>query len=537
MADIVHVAPTKLDDTGLGVTDTVNLVFDEGVDEVIVLEVANSGTGVCRLVVTNTDSSNLITDMRVEEGETKRANLQRLPQRISFYVERFNGAPVVTVTERTNAGAVLPSQSQAEPDDLNTYLGRAIGETVPPWTSTVTVSPADSVFDAIEALDVQSAAVGIARQNYIVVNELSDFPTPVGGVITLASGVIYEINGTVDIGTNRIDASAVLCLRGLCPEQDRLLCNNASALITTTGSLDMGFLTLINSGGPVLDASATTANTFITRSLRIRNSVSVGTIQGYGVIALRRLVVTGCSDGFTIDGTNGFVVFGPLLSTSNLGTFTFLTIPNTAAVSSVLMSGMSIDSAAGQTALNIDAAALISERGIVVDSSFTGAGTALTGITKSQLGWQFRGNSGILDSRNIGEIVISGNALETTINVVDQFESINATFSDGLLERFTRAGDTLTYQGDNDVEVQIIANLNVIGVGTGDKTAVARLLLNGSPVGITGLGFVDNVRNQNLIPLASLTISNGDTVSIEITNQTNTNNLIVEDMLLSVTER
>jgi len=42
------------------------------------------------------------------------------------------------------------------------------------------------------------------RDNYVLVKTTADLPTPVGGVITLVSGTLYEINGTLVL-SDKID--------------------------------------------------------------------------------------------------------------------------------------------------------------------------------------------------------------------------------------------------------------------------------------------------------------------------------------------
>lgn len=375
------------------------------------------------------------------------------------------------------------------------------------------------------------------RDKYVLVKIPGDFPAPSAGVITLAAGVTYEINGTVDLGTDRIVATGAGCIRSACTQENKLLTTNASALITSTDGLEMDELTLENDIGPIFDVSGGGTGSFVITRITLNGSTRVGDVDNCAVISVRRCVVQGCADGFSLDLASSFVLFNGILSNANTGTFTFLTIPATASFIGLSYSDMAIDSLVTQTALDINSGATITERGLVSSSAFTGAGTALAGITKADIQWQFRSNTGILDSKIIGEIIISANALVTTIVTIDVFVSINATFSNGLLERFTRAGDTLTYIGELDVEVQIIGNLNIFGVDAIDKTAEARILVNGTPVGIFGHGFVDVTRHANVIPMANVTLSTGDTIDIEIANSRNTDNLIVEDMLLTVSER
>ena len=188
--------------------------------------------------------------------------------------------------------------------------------------------------------------------------------------------------------------------------------------------------------------------------------------------------------------------------------------------------------------MNISPSAIIAEIGVVTTSDFSGVGTALTGITKGDLSWLFRSNIGVLDSKTIGELSFSGNALVTTIVTSGVFVDINATFSAGSLERFTQSGDELTYIGLGDVEVEIIATSSIDPSGN-DISIATRIMLNGSQIGVVGNGFAKAASRAGSTPAATTTLVTGDVISIQVANTTaaSTDDVVVEDLLLIVLER
>lgn len=519
--DIVHISDVRLP---IGqVTNTVTLRLTDGVDEVLILELRNLGTGMCRMVVQDADSGSIVVTVLADSGATKRVNLQQLPSRISFYVEAVQGIPVVRVKELTGAGAVLPGPSQNEPDDLNLYLGRSAEEVVPQWLYNVTVSPTDSVKDAIDALDFQSGAVGLARENYVVVNDVIDFPAPVAGVITLLANTVYEINGEVDIGTNRIDAGSCQFVRGLSSRVDKIITNNANALLTKVGTIQIEGLQLTNSGGPVLDCSGGgPGDTFVGSNLRFVGSASIGTLQDYAVISLRTILTAGCADGLTVDGSNGLLALGNQASFTNLGTFTWLTLLSGAAFTGVLLEALTIDSAAGQTALDIDPGVLLTGIGRVVNSSFTGAGTPLTGITKGEPRWLFKGNSGILDSLQVAELSFIGNATATVVPANNTFVDINpgaGGFSQNFLERLSEPSDgVVQYDGADDVTVIVNAIIMAQPSGMALDTWAARITRNAVPIFTFTTQFTKAGQPTALPITKALVLSPGDQVNVQITN-------------------
>ena len=75
--------------------------------------------------------------------------------------------------------------------------------------------------------------VGAAgRNNYVLVKKISDFPTPSGGVITLADNTAYEINGTISFGTDRIVCGVSNVIYGIDKSDDILFYTGTGDLIT-----------------------------------------------------------------------------------------------------------------------------------------------------------------------------------------------------------------------------------------------------------------------------------------------------------------
>lgn len=587
MADIVHIPSVTLF-TGQ-FTEAVVKEFQEGLEELIVLELTNRASGQARMVVNDENGSLLATVTQVGPG-AKRLNLQPLSSSISFFVECASGESRVDVVELRTATAVLPPGSSgssipeidqidqfigrasgetdpvygsaiivtqnadletavgeldafvgaggAEDADQDSFMGRGTGETSPTYSSTTTVAQSSDLETAVGALDAEvgNGSSSLHRNNYVLVKAASDFPAASGGIRTLAAGVTYEINGSVDIGTDRLDASAAACIRGTCPDNDKLLTSNATSLISSITGLRISELTLENSSGPIFDIDGGGTSSFLARAFQIESSSAFGNIDNCTIISIRNWTIVATSDGITLGGTSGFVVINAVLSQSNLGTFTFLTIPAATTISGATMHDLAIDSAAGQTALNISPSATIVEKGVITSSAFTGSGTALTGITKGDVDWLFRSNRGILDSKIIGELTFIGNSAATVIASIGVFVDINATFSAGTLERFTQSGDELTYIGLENVEVQIIATVRFDPNG-GDRTMGSRITVNGSQVGVVATTYAKAANSSSANPMAAVTLSSGDVISIQISNEFDTGNIIAQELLLTVLER
>ena len=431
--------------------------------------------------------------------------------------------------------------ASSEDADQDSFMGRGAAESSPTYSSTVYVTQNTDLEAAVGELDaaINTAIAVHARVNYVLVKAASDFPAAVGGVRTLASGVTYEINGTIDLGTDRLDASAAACIRSVCSDSNKLLTSNATSLISSTAGLSIEELTLENDSGPVFDVDGGGTTSFLARSIRVEGSSSIGNIDNCTVISLRSFIVQTTSNGMTLDGTSGYVLLAGVLAAGNLGTFTFLTLPASSTFISVTMHDMVIAHLATQTALNISPSATLTGKGVVTASDLSGAGTPLTGINKGAARWLFRSNRGVQDSRVIGDMSITSNAAVTTINTINVWVSINATFASGVLERFTRSGGTLTYTGVDTEEIILRANAVFVkqaGVG-GNSNMQLRILKNGSQIGIFGSIRTEDAKPNNVVASAATSISTSDTLTLQVRNVTDTDDLVVQELEFTAWER
>jgi hypothetical protein len=73
----------------------------------------------------------------------------------------------------------------------------------------------------------------LRRDNYVLVKTLADFPTPSSGIITLVPGTMYEINGTILLGSNKIDINGCEIVGGD-SNNDKLSFTGTGALFKST---------------------------------------------------------------------------------------------------------------------------------------------------------------------------------------------------------------------------------------------------------------------------------------------------------------
>lgn len=241
-----------------------------------------------------------------------------------------------------------------------------------------------------------------ALNNVVIVKKLEDFPTPVSGIIVPVANVSYQINGTVNIGTNQIERGVSNVFFGLDKSNDKLVYTGTSSMFIDGASganqdMSIGFLTLaaITAGGSVFNLTGSTNKTEI-RDCIFGSSASIGTLNGGGVLSWKSIFCSGNSGGLTVQGTWGYVALADTFWVSNSSTITCISIPS-GSFTEIVISRNVFDVSSGQTALNIslDVTANIA---VVELCDFNGAGTYITPLNYLSTVWNLRTNRGITNT-------------------------------------------------------------------------------------------------------------------------------------------
>ena len=310
--------------------------------------------------------------------------------------------------------------------------------------------------------------------NEIIITTLTDFPTPVAGVITLDGTKHYRISGIVNIGTNRIESNGAILISGTILTLDRIITNNSTALIRQYNGfpVQINEVLFTNTGGPVYDIdglNAATSNISLNRNA-ITLSTSVGTIKNTVRINIAQSAYANCANGITFDGSHNIISIVDLGIPLATGTFTGLTIPSTAQIGSMRMTDCNVTVSSGQTAFNISASATVINPPVRVDDVvIIGDGTALTGITKANKYYEFFQCIGILNSLVFGSVGYSSSTpnVITTTNDTSYFDiSGNYTLA-STSERFDLSANShngeIVYNGVKTISLVITLKFSASG--------------------------------------------------------------------------
>lgn len=258
----------------------------------------------------------------------------------------------------------------------------------------------------------------------IIVESISDFPTPISDVITLEASKTYLISGCVDIDSNRIEYSNNTCICGLNKSLDKLSSTTISNAMFTAIGIEFYLDNItIESKGPsssILDVCLSNTDRCEIQECIFLNSHSLGNIKGGCLIRFEGNTRDGCSNGIIINGdsiTNlhisEYIVknsTGTDIRISN-GTFGSINIINSI-----------FDVPSGSNGLDFSNEVVVNGGAIVMDNIFYGDGTFLvTGAGQSDqktLRWEYTSNFGIEDTKVFGFMHLFKNGDLTDFNFI-----------------------------------------------------------------------------------------------------------------------
>lgn len=389
--------------------------------------------------------------------------------------------------------------------------------------------------DAQDLTDFKGALAISATDITNFIQSKSDLPTAVAGVITLAANTTYYIfDGTIDLTGDRIVCSANTVIIGSSSENCILKSTGLSAetaLITSTYSLPMRFLTITHGKALNLDATGNSDQALDWAGVNFTDCATIGTIKSYNNF----LSTDGAflnSQGLTFDGSIATVAFsGCLFDTSAAGTGIIL--PDTLTITRrfrVIYS--SFIAASGETALNVSDSATIPNEGYILDTiNFAGGGTYIVGVQHSSNKALFVNCKPIDNSGSIAQYYMVGNATATVIAGTDTFVRVAGTTTSGAyVEKFTLANNKATYAGNLIGFYKVTAFLTFT---SGNNNIIrGRIAKNGTTTASSESKSTANAagRSENIPITDIVSLSNGDFIEIFVANASATTNISVSEM-------
>lgn len=374
-------------------------------------------------------------------------------------------------------------------------------------------------------------------QRQIVINELNDFPAPVGGVIYLEDRVQYLIGTNMSIGTNRLVMGAFTVIKGVDLDNARIEYLGSGDMITADNvTFLMDNLTVKCEFGRLFKVTDSLGAFTRIINLDVSEANDLGSFQSSAnaILLAEGLIATSISDGLDFTGNFNIVQLSLASDVQFAGTFFDL---GTATFNSIGLSEVSCFLASPSATFisglpnsgNINSGGLARVTNCVVNN--LGGGTILDGVTEDDTRWRFLGNQNIRNSRADALSSFSGNSTATVIVAVNTPVKINATWTEGPVSQFTvDSSGTITFTGEVDFRcpIDIVVTLEgTTGSAIDYKVYVA---INDTVVTDSGMVITDvtNTKFKSGGTVWQHTFVNGDTLDFYIENIDSTDNVVVQ---------
>lgn len=383
--------------------------------------------------------------------------------------------------------------------------------------------------------NVVGAGPAKARTNYVLVQSASDFPAPVAGVITLAAGTVYEVNGTVVV-TSKINLNGCYLI-GLDANNDKLVYPVGSGeLFTGTKGGTIKTLTLVanTTGSKLFNLDLAAGENIILRDAIIASCKDVGLIKGAYICFLSVINFSGNVTGITFQNITNLFIDNTAWFSNNGGTFeklvgTFDVIEKLGGYSQAM-------SASSATAFDVTGITSITEGGSIKNSVFMGTGTKVNGTFSNKWEIEAQGLTTEKDAVATGTLYISSSAA-TSITGINSPKKIAGTTTTSELMRFSSpSSNRLQYDGTKTRTFTVSAVMSITGA-LGTYLYSFYIYKNGAQVSASKQKtkvYSLSGDIQVVVVICAVTLAPGDYVEAWTENNEAIANLTAQNMTLSI---
>lgn len=374
-----------------------------------------------------------------------------------------------------------------------------------------------------------------ASTKTVVVNQLSDFPSAVLGVITLASDTEYAIRN--DISTSdRFVLGNNTVITGSDEEVVNLTYTGVGNMFTGSSvTSKLKNIKITCSSGTFLNFVGSGTEIFQLVDSTVIAS-TLGTIGGLNGVQLTSVQFNVTTNGFLLTGSNGVMLTTSMLATIaagtlfDLGTSTFNGISFTDCFSTLNGSSVFLSGAASSANLNTGAL------GSVHNCRFFGAGTPLSTITVFDLQWQFFINDAIPETHKDALMSMTGNTTATVITVAGTPVLIAGTWVQEHVSQFsTTAAGRITYNGIKDTHFDVTMSFSAEPVSGTNKVIGFYIYLNGTKITASEANATISAGGAKRVTVVwRVSMSTGDYVEAYVENETDTVDVLVSDAVMRV---
>lgn len=388
----------------------------------------------------------------------------------------------------------------------------------------------------IDAFDYESN-----HAEFIEVNELTDLPAAISGVITLTGGYTYLFLKHIDLLGSRLVCGQDTVIVGWSSENCSISSTGlsaATALITSVYSLPIRNISFTHALVFDLqgDGTTTALDWF---GVNLLNCASGGTISNYTNFVAGDSALLN-SGGFIFDGTIGTIAFSNCLF-DTASTKTAITVLSTCTVSRRLrIIYSSFVTLSGETGVNFSTSATVGDEKYILDTvNFSGGGTYISGVDNTSNKALFANCVGITNTSTRGFMYMVNNTTDTTIgmpNVNVWVKAAGTTTANANNSKYTHTSNRLTYTGSFSTSFQVSVNCNVRS-GSPSQVISVGVAKNGTILAESEMTIRTDISNQEYpgSTAAQVDLTTNDYIEIFVKN-TSTSSLRIADLNVSITK-
>lgn len=388
--------------------------------------------------------------------------------------------------------------------------------------------------------------------NIVYVNDLSDLPEPVSGIITLADNTVYEFNsstvdGGIDIGANRfaIPKNCVIKGQGTFVTTVNSSITDSNTLFTATetdGTFHIRDIMFVFPNGDYTLFDVQNQQQFLVDSaFFISNNAggSLGKLENINTTLFKSLVsLVGYSQGLQLEGTLNTVFFSQTGCINIGGTpaSNYIYTTPTTSIGVILQFEDAISFAPpGTNMIYVDPATSFgvvvgdpNQKLIIKGTTAVGGGSILSGITLDDNRVFSRNNLGLADNKPYASFYFTSKDYTTPDSIGVPLKALgNTTLRYGF--GFSHADNQLTYDLSTPSKVHITASALIVPTGTGTNSVSLYIAKNGTVDETSKTRLSTTIDGTFAYTDAVFDVSQGDYFEMWVANETDTDKVIVDN--------
>lgn len=381
---------------------------------------------------------------------------------------------------------------------------------------------------------------------FTFINQKSDFPTAVGGVITLADNQTYFITSEIDLTGDRLVAGQNTTILGASSENCRLKSTGltGTALLSSQWTIPIRHITLEADVALNLDATGNVDQAIDWYGVNFTDCGTVGLVRNYGNFVINSTAFLN-SAGLTFDGTIGTIAISNTLLSGSFGNDLIIfasTLEVTRRFRQIFSSVIPVGSVAA--AYRIQNGAIFPDEGFILfECNFvTAAGSTIIdglGTVSSSNKILAKGCVGIDNTSVNGQMYMQNNATATVISATSAFAKVaGVTTPSADNAKYLHANNRLTNDAVRTRKYLIQASLSFtsgnnneceFGFFDSKLGAIRTPSRTRSTANSSG-------RAENVSMMCVVNHIQGDYIEVWAANNSTTSNITVEDLNVTITQ-